>query len=166
MASELIDMIYAGGDNGDGEKKGKKVSNFHFMFNPNLSPSTWAAWTEIEKFTFVKALDSACKKLEESIKEFIKTKSPKDKARTNIKKFECNVEVGKRNAFIHIDGFIEFDSYCHLKYPEIQEMFNSYISPFNGQRGIFYAKPYDDTKKIIESYSRKDGMPLVSYEKS
>lgn len=143
-----------------GGSKKNESSQFHINFISNLSPKKFMSMTKMEKRSFIIALRNAGDFLKHNIKEFIRCPSPKDKAQIKLEKFSINLEIGEVKKVIHLDGYIEFNKYCHLKFKEISDMFNSYMAPFD-QRGIFNARYIRDYKKNTLDYTKKQGMKLV-----
>lgn len=133
-------------------------SQFHIMFNTNMSPKKFMDMSQELRIKLVENLTDVCEEFKKDILSYIKTESPKTKPKLTDCSF--NLEVGKKKKHIHIDGYLAFDKKCMLKLKNCSDLFNKSIEDFD-QRGLFTATFVPDIIDRVKKYSKKDGMSLI-----
>ena len=139
-------------------EKAKMKSQFHIVLNTNITYKKMNKATEEWKDDLYETLNNSLEYWVAEIDKFIfcdnltHGTNMKNKKVTN---HEFNLEVGNKAGQLHVDGFIEFDSYCKINLPKTSNFFKEALAEFTP--GIYLKVTYyRDNKNIIKEYSRKE----------
>lgn len=140
--------------------KKKRTSQFHFVLNTNISYKELKSKGKDHIQKIYNILENSTNYFKNNINKFLKCDID-DSSKKNLISFHTSVEVGKKNAFLHIDGWAFFDSYCLFDSKKVHKYYNERLKEYS--KGVYFNVKYvPDNIARIKEYSQKDGMPLVS----
>ena len=150
-------------------KTRKRTSAFHLVINPKI-PSSWFLDPEHGDERYDKLSDmytEATQFLVEHIKDFCIPKGFNTKAHPELVEKSMSLEIGDTNEKLHLDGFLQFDGFCHLRLPKIKKLYQvatelAYKN-YKGKIGKIYfdSQFVRNDVAIVRSYSSKTGQSLI-----
>lgn len=136
----------------------KRASRFHVVINLNISYKQLQLESTLYR---VKMVQDIIKTLELFKQELAKRQFMINNDQDiKLEQYRFHLEVGAKRKFVHLDGWIFFDKFCHLDSRAIQNWFNDKLLIYT--RGTFCNVSYvPDNISAIQQYSQKDGNVLV-----